>query len=68
MNEESEKIRWLIRCPAWLPALQHIATVTARLVYALGIVGGCTYLVFWRGESGWLYVFAVLLLQFRRFL
>jgi hypothetical protein len=31
------------------------------LVWSLTIVGACTYLVFWRNESGWWYVLAVLL-------
>ncbi|MDD2764169.1 MAG: hypothetical protein PHE83_09380 [Opitutaceae bacterium] len=37
-----------------------------RWLYTLSVFCGCTYLVFWRGESGWLFVPACLLLWFRR--
>jgi len=49
---------------AWF-VLPLCANAFARLIYSLVIVCGCTYLVFWRGESAWLYVFAVFLLRFR---
>lgn len=51
--------------------LQYLVTLEIlrallRWLYTLAVFGGCTYLVFWRGESGWLYLPACLLLWFRR--
>ncbi len=30
-------------------------------IWAIGIIGGCTYLVFWKEASGWWYLLALLL-------
>lgn len=51
--------------PGWLAALRSIASLAARLAFVLAVIGGCTYLVFWRGETGWLYALAVFLLRYR---
>ena len=40
---------------------------SARIAYAALVLCGTAYLVFWRGESGWLFAFAVFLLRFLRF-
>lgn len=37
-----------------------------RFAFTLAILGGCTVLVFGRGESGWLYVPALFLIRLRR--
>lgn len=52
----------IVKRPAWLSALPSVL----RTAYTFAVFGGCTYLVFWRGESGWLYVPAVGLIWFRR--
>jgi len=35
----------------------------AYYLYALAIIAGTAFLVFWRGESGWWFLLALLLLQ-----
>lgn len=35
----------------------------AYYVYCLGIMAGCGYIVFWRGESGWWFVLAALMTE-----
>ena len=52
--------------PNPLEAFIIVSRVALRCAYSLGIFGGCTYLVFWRGESGWLYLLACVLMWFRR--
>lgn len=42
------------------------ACATLRVLVTLAVLGGCTYLVFWRGESGWLYVPALILAKLAR--
>lgn len=32
------------------------------LAYNAAIIGGCAYLVFWRGHSGWWFLLAMLLM------
>lgn len=32
------------------------------MIYVLVILAGCTYLVFWKDQSGWLYLLAILLM------
>lgn len=33
------------------------------LLWAVFIISGCSYLVFWRNESGWWFILAILLLS-----
>jgi hypothetical protein len=42
--------------------------VPAGIGYLLkaAVLGGCTHLVFWRGESGWLYVPAAFIAKLAR--
>jgi len=47
-------------------SVKIIIHTLARWAYTVAVFGGCTYLVFWRGESGWLFVPAAFLLWFRR--
>ena len=50
----------------WVDAFQFAFRATLRWLYTVAVFGGCSYLVFWRGESGWLYLPASFLLAFRR--
>lgn len=57
----SEPVRYI-----FLNRPLEITRAVLRWIYTAGIFGGCSYLVFWRGESGWLYLLATMLMIFRR--
>ena len=63
-TEESEPVRVLVLRA--LNVLLECALVAMREVVTFAVIGGCTYLVFWRGESGWLYVPAIILARLAR--
>lgn len=46
--------------------LLEFACALLRVLVTLAVLAGCTYLVFWRGESGWLFVPALILARFAR--
>lgn len=50
----------------WVAALEITLRAILRWLYTVTVFGGCGYLVFWRGESGWLFLPAMGLLWFRR--
>ena len=50
----------------WFDLFRHTLHALLRWTYTLAVFGGCTYLVFWRMESGWLFLPACLLILFRR--
>lgn len=50
----------------WMDFSLRVLHALLRWLYTVAVFGGCTYLVFWRGESGWLFLPACLLLWFRR--
>lgn len=64
MNQPTETIRHVVIM--WNDLIVGALRAAARLVFTLAVFGGCTYLVFWRAESGWLYVPALALMIFRR--
>lgn len=39
----------------------ELVRATLAALVKLTVIGGCTHLVFWRGESGWLYLPALFL-------
>lgn len=41
--------------------MRGIIVIIALLVFKAFIIGGCAYLVFWRGESGWWFLLAIML-------
>lgn len=55
------------RPAAWL-VFPLCASSVCRLVFTLAILGSCGWLVFFRGESPWWFLFAVFLLRYRRVL
>lgn len=63
---ESQPVRFLVIRAPWLDYARSLAALILRHVVTLAVLGGCTYLVFWRGESGWLYVPALFLARFAR--
>ena len=52
--------------PAWVAALEITLRAILRWAYTVAVFGGCAYLVFWRRESGWLFLPASILIWFRR--
>ncbi len=66
MNEQPKYTYLHIEQPAWVTAADLFLRALLRWLYTVAVFGGCTYLVFWRGESGWLYLPAMLLIWFRR--
>jgi hypothetical protein len=44
----------------------YLLKVTLRYLLKAAVLGGCTYLVFWRGESGWIYLPAVFIARLYR--
>jgi hypothetical protein len=52
----------MMRRDAWFQTMRTLV----RVGVTLAVLGGCTYLVFWRGESGWLYLPALILARFAR--
>jgi hypothetical protein len=57
-----ESWRAMMRRDAWFQTMRTLV----RVGVTLAVLGGCTYLVFWRGESGWLYLPALILARFAR--
>ncbi len=66
LDSELNEIADVIEPPRWHVAAIGIARAVLRTLYTLAVLGGCSYLVFWRGESAWLYLLAMLLACFRR--
>jgi len=64
--EHSTPEGFIVIRQSWVDAFQFGFRAVLRWLYTLAVFGGCTYIVFWRGESGWLYLPACLLLIFRR--
>lgn len=65
-EEMSAPVRFIVLKKTRLePALEIIRAVL-RWSYSLAVFGGCAHLVFWRGESGWLFALAAALMIFRR--
>ena len=54
-----------VGCNDLLAKRNPFLAVTTYLIYILLweglLIGGCSYVVFWRGESGWWFALAVLL-------
>ncbi len=44
--------------------LSKVSCEVCSLIWGALVLIGCTYIVFWLGQSGWWYAFAVLLLSF----
>ena len=52
--------------PPWVIAFEIWWRAFLRWAFTVAVFGGCTYLVFWRRESGWLFLPAMILTIFRR--
>lgn len=63
--KEISRVIILVKSPLIL-TVEIAIRAFARWSYTVAIFGGCAYLVFWGGESGWLFVPASFLLWFRR--
>ncbi|WP_415907288.1 hypothetical protein [Oleiharenicola sp. Vm1] len=61
---ETEPVRFLVFRRAF-PAAELLGAVL-RVLVTLAVLAGCTYLVFWRGESGWLYLPALIVARLAR--
>jgi fatty acid desaturase len=67
MNNDPETVRVLVlRRRPFVDLLIEALFAALRVAVTLAVLAGCTYLVFWRGESGWLYVPALILAKLSR--
>lgn len=68
MTEEnlSQPVRFIVLKKSRLEPALEILRAVLRWSYTVAVFGGCAYLVFARGESGWLFVPACFLMVFRR--
>lgn len=64
-NPDSETVRFVVFRRSNVASYEMLCAAL-RVFVTLAVLGGCTYLVFWRGESGWLYVPALLVARLAR--
>ncbi len=68
MNENPDRPKYVITfgTAPWVVALKNSLSSILRWAYTVAVFAGCAYLVFWRRESGWLFLPATFLIWFRR--